>query len=106
MKLHSFADEVTVTQSHNQSVGCRSRDLEHSGHTRALDDQRMIAGRREGIIKAAEHCAPIVQYLACLAVHQIRRPDYIASKSLADGLVAETYAKEWHLTRKMMNDVQ
>ncbi len=64
-----------------------------AGRGLRLDRQRMVAGRLEAGIEAAEQALAGVVDARSLAMHQLRRPDHVAAHGLADGLVAEADAE-------------
>ena len=49
MELHTFNLELAVTQAHDDTVSRLCTDLEDFRQGFALDDQRMVARRGEGI---------------------------------------------------------
>src|SRR5262245_49959006 len=95
-----------MPQSHHQSVRSRGGDFEHRWNTGAVDDQRVIAGGGEGILDAFKDRAPVVEYLAGLAVQQIWSAYDASTEGLAHRLMAQTNAEQRNFPREMADHVE
>ena len=49
MELHPLDGHVAMSQAHQQAIFGLGDDLQTVGHRVAFDDERVVAGRREGI---------------------------------------------------------
>src|SRR5690606_33851058 len=95
MKLHAVERERAVLQAHDDAVAGRGGDLETIGQGLWPDGERVVAGRLEAGIEAAEQARASVIDPAGFAVHQLGRAHDLAAHRLADGLMAETDAEDW-----------
>ena len=97
MELHAVHGVALVLHAHDEAVGGLGRDLERVGQARALDDQRMVARRREVLRDAVEDALAGMVHLGSLPCIRRRRADDPAAIGLADRLVAEADAEDRHL---------
>src|SRR5690606_16736532 len=79
------------------------RDRQAVRQARLLDHQRMVAGGIEGIVETAEYAFAPVVYGRDLAVHDAGRTHDAATKSGADALVAQAYAKQGDASGEMLD---
>src|SRR5262245_41737573 len=89
MELHSFADEIPVSQAHDQAVRCRRGDFERRWNTRALDDKRMIARGCKGVVNSRKDRSTIMQDFTRFSMHYIWRSHDFSAKCLPDRLVTQ-----------------
>ena len=77
-----------------------------SGSDVRRDGQRVVAGRLERAVDAAEHAVALVDDRRHLAVHQRRRAHHRAAIGLADRLVAEADAEDRHASGGLLDQVE
>src|SRR5271165_5421950 len=94
MKLHAFDRILAVAQAHDRPVGGTRGDLQIFGKIFLRDNERVVAGAGHRAGDAGEDGLPVVFDFAGLAVHQLWGANHIAAEGCADGLVAETDAKD------------
>ncbi len=94
MELHPMHRQGAVGEAMMSPSSVLRGHVQHVGQGAAIDDERMIARRLEGVVEAAEHGAALVMDRAHLAVHGKRRADHVAAEHLADGLVAQAHAEQ------------
>src|ERR1043166_9476742 len=94
MELHALDLNAAVAQSHDDAFGRGGRDFEAVGQGFALDDERVVARRREAIFQALEDRPAVVANLRRLAVDGRWAAHDAASEDLPDGLVAEADAEQ------------
>src|SRR5438132_9977923 len=93
MKLNSFSGEVTMPETHDDSVlgFCTDRQARRNlGH-----HEGVIPRGGESLRQTAEESLAVVKNLAGLAVHQRGSPHNFSSKNFPDCLVSQTYAEHW-----------
>ena len=106
MKLNALDLHLPVAQAHDKAVGRGGGDFEAGGQALAFHDQRMVTRGLEGIGQAVENGPAVVTDLAGLAMHQFRRPDNLATESLADGLMAEAHSQDGYTSGQLINHLK
>src|SRR4051794_32592035 len=99
MELHAVDIAAPVLEAHDGAVFRLGGDLETVRQTVAIDDQRMVTGRCKRRRNVCEYSFSLMADRRKLAVHENRGAHHIASKSLADRLMAEAYAKDRDVPR-------
>src|SRR5205085_10610480 len=94
MELHAVDRECAVPQPHDLAFGRFGRDLERIGQGLAVHDQRMIAGRFEGIGQIFEDAGPPMLNRRSFPMHQAWRGNDFAPKDLANALMTETNSED------------
>src|SRR6185312_1139020 len=97
VELHALDGEAAVAHAHDLAVGGARRDLEVDGHARALDRERMVAGRRERRRQPGEHAPSVVRDRRELAVHHLAGAHDRAAECFTDRLVAKAHAEDRQL---------
>src|SRR5689334_17390806 len=106
MELHAMDGLGLVLQAHDDAVLRLGGDFEAFRQALALDDERMIARRREAVRHRREDALRAMPDLGHLAMHQLRRPDHLAAKGLADRLVTEADAEYGHLILRLVDELE
>ena len=105
MELHPVHRQARMREPHHQAVIRFRVDEEIARHARALDHQRMIARGAERPVDAAKHARACVLDLEHLAV--LRRGAHdLATKRLADGLMAEANAEDRNARRRLGDEFE
>src|SRR6185312_15595686 len=105
MELHTMHRQARMDQPHHQAVAGLRVDRKLVRHARALDDERVIAGRLQRSVNAAKHPGTLVFDLGYLAV-QRGCARHLAAKSLPDGLVAKAYTQNWDRRRSFRDKIE
>src|SRR6476659_947125 len=90
MELHAFHAQGGMAHAHDLAFGCFGGDLEAGRQTCPLDNQRMIAGRVEGIRQLSENRSSVVLDAGRLTVHKALGPHHLTPKCHRQRLVTET----------------
>ena len=105
MELDALDVHLLVTHAHDRAVGELARDLEAVWKRHAVDDQGVIAADLHVLRQARIEAAAIVADGRYLAVDDLRGPHDLAAEHLADGLMAEADAEDWHLAAERPDEV-
>src|SRR5581483_4631511 len=105
MELHALDGILAMTQSHDDAIFGACGDFELAWQAVFRNDKRMIAGAGHRARDAVEKRAAVVDDVAGLAVHQLRRADDAASEGCADGLMSETYTEDRYLDRDLSGEM-
>src|SRR5437588_4939478 len=97
MKLHALDLHASVSEAHDEAVGRRGRDFEAVGQSVALDDERVVAARREAIFESLEDGLAVVTDFRGLAVDGRGAAHDSTAEDLSDGLMAEAHAEDGHV---------
>src|SRR4029079_1899137 len=103
MELHAFHAEGGMAHAHDLAFGCFGGYLEAGWEACALDNERMIASRVEGIRQLPENRPSIVLDAGRLAVHKALGSHDVASKCHRQRLVAETHAEYRQASSEMLD---
>src|SRR5258705_5880860 len=95
-----------MTQSHDDVVSGKSRNLQTLGKRFSFNNQRMISTGLKMIIHSLEDRFAIMTDFRCLSMHQLGSAHHLPSKSLTDCLVAKADAQQWNLSGKTLNHLQ
>jgi hypothetical protein len=93
VELDAHHREVLVAQAHDDPVLGFGGDLQAVGDGRPVDDQRVVAGRLEGVGEVGEEAVTGVGDHRRLAVHHLAGPHDLSAVELADALVAQADAE-------------
>src|SRR5262249_43409414 len=93
MKLNTVHRKRTMCQPHDETIIGLCCDSELVRQPRSVNHERMVAGRPERRIDAAEYARALVSNLGDLAMALPRSAHDGAAKSLADRLMAEADAQ-------------
>ncbi len=83
MELDAFNKQFPVSHPHDDSVVCPCSDFKTIGQCFSLDYKRMVTGGFKGIRQSFEQCFSIMMDKGSLAMHEERRPYYVAAVSSA-----------------------
>src|SRR5258708_22450011 len=96
MELDAVDRPLAMGDANDDAVLGLGGDRQRRRQPGAVDDERMIARRREGVGQAGEDAAAAMADAAHLAMHRHRRAHDAAAQRLADRLVAEADAEDRH----------
>src|ERR671911_236290 len=91
MKLHAFHFHLTMTQTHDDVVGRKRRDLETSRQRLFLNDERMVSSGKKVVIQSGEDRLAIMTNFRSFTVHQFRCTNYFSAERLSDSLMAQAH---------------
>lgn len=77
---------------HDFLIGRPGADAQAGWYRFALDDQRVVTRRFEGITKSTKNAGTMVVDFTDLSMHQFFRSNNLAAKGFTDRLVAEADA--------------
>src|SRR5688572_2200741 len=103
MKLHAFDLPLAMTQTHDDAVFRRGRNLQTLRQRLLFHNQRMITSSRKVVAKAGEYSPTVVTDLRSLAMHQFRRTDHASAKRLPDRLMAQAHAEQRYPARETID---
>ena len=106
VELDTLNRKIPMTQSHDQSISRRRRDLQTLRQGFAFHHQRMIARRQKTIGQPTKNSPIVMADFARLPVHQVRRGDYATAENLANRLVAQANTQNRLLGFKGLDDFQ
>ena len=92
MELDTFEFVLLVANAHDDAVVSSCRDGEFSREGFALDDQRVVARRRERFRQFLENTFAVVMDFAGLSMKQLWRANDFSAECFSDGLMAQTNA--------------
>src|SRR5450756_1058447 len=92
VELHAVDRQLAVPHAHHHVLRVPGAEFENVGQG-LVDDQRVVAGGREGVGQPGEDAAAVVADLVGLAVHGGAGAAHHAPVHLADGLVPEADAE-------------
>ena len=105
MELHAPDWERLVAEAHDFALVGFGGDFEAIGEGVAFDDERVVAGRGEGIGHAHEQILAVMLNERGFAVHHAVVHDDVAAEDMADALVPETDAEGWGVRAESADDV-
>src|SRR3954465_8989361 len=98
VELNPFDGHLPMPQAHDDSgsvcIFTAGGDFELFWQAFFLHDQRVVTGGCHRRRDVAKQCAPVMDYLASFAVHQVRRSYDFAAERLTDGLMSEADAED------------
>lgn len=100
MKLDAPDGQGLVAQAHDFAFGGLGGDFKTVGHAFFFDEEGVVAGGGESLRHVFEDIGALMLDGRGFAVHQSVSAHDLATEVLADGLAAETDAKDGSLTRK------
>ena len=103
VKLHALDRQGFVAHAHDFAVFCPGGDFQAIRQAFALDHQRVVAGAGHRVGQTVKHAEVQMLHRRGLAVHQLLGVDDLATKRLADALVAQTHAKDGNLAGKALD---
>src|SRR6202035_4682725 len=106
MELHAVHRQLRMSKPHHHAVVGIGGHGELARHARSLDHQRVIARRLERRVDAAKNSGAVVADLRQLAVHLGRCAHHLATKSVADRLVAEADAEDRDFRRSLRDQAE
>src|SRR6185437_8158254 len=105
MKLHAVHRQADMREPHHQTVPGLGIDVKLARHAGALDHQRMIASGAERAVDTVKHARVRMMDVRHFAMHR-HRAYHFATERLADGLVAETDAKDRNYRRGPLDQIE
>src|SRR5258705_1833393 len=105
MELHSPRLVRLMTKRHDLVLGSPRDHLESRRETLARHEERMVAGRLEGIVDVEEDAAAVVDHGGGLAVDEALRAYVLSAEHLADALVTEADAKDRDRSRGLADEL-
>src|SRR5690348_13987788 len=105
MELHPVRRVLGVTKAHHGAVGGPRGDDQLVRNRRAVDDERVVASRLEGIADARQHARVVVTDPRRLAVRRLVA-HHLGAEGLAHALVAEAHAEDGHLAGEVAKNLR
>ncbi len=106
VELDTLNWKIPMTQSHDQSISRRGRDLQTLRQGFAFHHQRMITRRQETIGQTTKDSPIVMTDFACLPMHEVRGRDDPTAENLANRLVAKANTQNRLLGFKGLDDSQ
>src|SRR5215472_13250870 len=105
MELHAPNRQFLVPHTHDFTFVAFGGDFETIRQGVALDDERVIPRREEGIWHAFEQVTAVMFDWRCFAMHHPVIDHHLRAKHMADALMAEADPKDWNpLVAKLPDD--
>src|SRR5947209_17050447 len=95
-----------MRQAHDEPVVGFRRDLEWLRQVLALNNERMVARRKERAVDAAEYRAALMADDRAFAVHRDGCTRDDAAICFADRLVAKAHTEDRHLSARLSDEIE
>ena len=105
MELDALDVFLLMPHAHDRAVGELTRDLEAVGQRRPVDDQGVVAADLDVLRQSLIETAAVVADSRDFAVDDLARAHDLAAEYLADGLMAEADAEDWHFAAELADDI-
>src|SRR5688500_5761208 len=103
MELHAFHAEGLMAHSHDFSFGRFRGDLKAGRKARAIDYERMVSRRVEGIGQLPENRPAVMLYGRRLTVHEAHRSDDFSAKCDCQRLMTKADAQKRQASGEMLH---
>ena len=103
MELHAFHAEGLMAHSHDFSFGRFRGDLKAGRKARAIDNERMVSRRVEGIGQLPENRPAVMLYGRRLTVHEAHGSDDFSAKCDGQRLMTKADAQKRQASGEMLH---